>query len=333
MQPLHWRQIAKYASVIATAVLLILAACTNIDPGVNRAPVSSDGGAAGKKGPVVLRTNEVFDQAKYKGLLTVRYFYMDAQEASGDCILIQTPDGKTMLIDAGLPEVGKQVVDYLNKLGVNTIDVALNTHPHSDHIGGYATVIQQKDVKTFYMENLPYPDSNAYNNVMKALDAKKLKPEFLEEGSSFQLGSDLTVTILSPKKGVLPGAVKTFDYAMLNYYSLVVKITYKQSTFLFTADIYKDREFELVEAKGKDLDADFVHAPHHGNATSSSNAFIEAVTPQVAVMSSNIFQTPEIMKRYERNNAKAYSTGLHGNILVTSDGEKLNVITEKDWQP
>lgn len=328
MRNMNWRKAVKLTGVLFTATLLILAACTN----AKLAPVTGTSTPLPVKDSGTLRTAEIFDQDKYKDKLTVRYFYMDAAEASGDCVLIQTPDGKTMMIDSGLPEVGEQVVNYLNKLNVQTIDVALNTHPHSDHIGGFATVIKQKDVKKFYMENLPYPDSNAYMNVINALQEKNIKPEYLEEGSSFELGSDLKVTVLSPKKGVLPQAVKNYDYATLNYYSMVVKVTYKNTSFLFTADIYKDREFELVEAKA-DLNANFTHVPHHGNATSSSNSFIEAVSPQYAVMSSNIFQTPEIMKRYQKNNVTVYSTGLHGNVLITSDGEKLNAITEKDWQP
>jgi competence protein ComEC len=320
----------KLAGAAAVAALLITVACTkiNTNPQHAVAPLPQNNEAAVAKAP--LRTKEVFDRDKYRGLLTIRYLFMDNKVASGDCILIQTPDGKTMMIDSGIPETGVQVVKYLDNLGINTIDVALNTHPHSDHIGGFATVFQKKEVKLFYSENLPYPDSGAYRNTMSQVEKKHIPHQILEEGDSFQVGNDVKFEVFSPDKGVLPDAVKTFDASVLNYYSLVIKMTYKDNSFLFPADVYKDRELQLIESKGKALDADMMSAPHHGNATSSSSSFVEAVSPQVAILSSNIFNSLLVKRLYEKNNAKVYSTALNGNILITSDGKKLNVITEKD---
>lgn len=332
MMKIFWRLAAKYAWAMTIVALLFLVACSNVPPVAPPAAASKESNAATtvQKEPAALRTNEVFDISKDQGLLTIRYFFLDGSEASGDCILIHTPDGKTILIDAGFPEVGKQVIDYLNKLGVNTIDAAFNTHPHADHIGGYASVLQEKEVKAFYMENLPYPDSKPYQNVVKMLEEKKIPVSYPEDGTIFQYGDDLKIEVFNPEKGALPEAVKRFDYKSVNDQSMVLKLTYKKTSFLFTGDIYKDREFALIESKGKALNADFLHMPHHGNPTSSSNAFVEAVNPKIAVMSSNIFESPQIMKRYERNKVQAYATAFHGNILMTSDGEKINVITEKD---
>lgn len=321
-------RLSSYASVLIIAMLLVLTACSGSNTD-STAPVANMEPVAQVK-QEVLRTQEVFDQAAYKDLLTIRYFNLESKEDSGDCILIQTPDGKTMMIDAGVPEVGPQVVQYLDKLGVQTIDVAVNTHPHADHIGGFATVLQSKEIKTMLMENLPY-DSNAYRNTIQALQEKKVKVEYPEDGTSFQVGRDLKVEALNPPQGELPEAVKRFSYAEVNNQAMVLKLTYKENTFLFSSDIYKEREYKLVEGKSQALQADMMHVPHHGNTTSSSPAYVKAVSPQIAVISSNIFQSADVVKRYEKNNAKVYITGLHGNLLITSDGKKLNVITEKDW--
>ncbi|GIQ64488.1 hypothetical protein PACILC2_30560 [Paenibacillus cisolokensis] len=254
---------------------------------------------------------------------------------AGDSFLIVSPEGKTMLIDAGVPEAGAQVVDYLRKLNIGKLDYALNTHPHIDHIGGFAAVAKEIDIGTFYMENLPYPKSSAYTNAMAALDAKKVPKKTLQEGDAFMLGEQVRFEVLNPPKEALPEAVKTFSAQEINDYSMVLKMTYGDRTFLFTADVYKRREIELAGSGLRDkLKSDMMDAPHHGNeSTSSSTAFIEAVSPHIVIMSQNIFQSPNLKERLEKNGTEVYSTGLHGNILLHSDGRTIEVLTEKDWQP
>jgi competence protein ComEC len=282
-----------------------------------------------------LRTEQIFDKEAYKGKLTIRYFHLAGKDLTGDSFLIVSPEGQTMLIDAGLPEVGQQVVEYLSKLGIPSLDIALNTHPHIDHIGGYATVARDKEIKQFYMVNLPYTQSSAYNNAMASLDAKKVPKKTLEEGDVFQLGNSVKFEVLNPPKKELPDAVKTFSAQELNDYSMVLKMTYGDRTFLFTADIYKHREVELTDSPWKDkLKSDMMDIPHHGSeSTSSSEVFLNAVSPQIVIMSQNNFQSPNLKERLERKGAKVYSTGLHGNILLKSDGKMIEVTTEKDWEP
>ncbi|TNJ63515.1 MBL fold metallo-hydrolase [Paenibacillus hemerocallicola] len=96
--------------------------------------------------------DRIFATKPYRGLLTVRYLDLQHAEASGDSIVVQSPDGKTMLIDAGTPAVGPQVVTYLDRLGIDKIDIAVNTHPHPDHIGGFESVFRAKTVDLFYLE-------------------------------------------------------------------------------------------------------------------------------------------------------------------------------------
>ncbi|CAG7597380.1 hypothetical protein PAESOLCIP111_00142 [Paenibacillus solanacearum] len=319
----------KAAGAVTIGALLITAACAKVNP--EPVPAAAPAAQEAKKQEAPLRTGEVFDKEKYKGQLTIRYFDLkDQKVGTGDSILITSPEGKTMLIDAGIADSGWQVVRYLDQLGIDTLDIALNTHPHSDHIGGYAEILKKKDAKAFYMENLPFPSSGAYRNAMAQVEKKKIPVTMLEEGDTFELGKELKFEVFSPKKGALPAAVTNYDATTLNFFSLVIKMTYRDNTFLFPADIYKDKEMELVTLHGKKFDTDFVHAPHHGSSTSSSSTFIDAVTPKVAVISMNLFNRGEVLKAYEKKGAAVYATGLNGNILITSDGSHMKVIAEKD---
>lgn len=333
LKPHRTSAAAKSWSMIALLSLL-LAGCTGA--------ASEPGQTASAPVPVpetpktdARRTDQIFDNKAYKDKLTIRYFHLAGENLTGDSFLIQSPDGKTMLVDAGLPEVGSQVVAYLKKLGIPSLDIALNTHPHIDHIGGYATIAKEIPIKQFYMENLPYPKSSAYNNAIAAIDAKNVPKKTLEEGDTFQLGDSVRFEVLNPPKGELPDAVKAFSAQELNDYSMVLRMTYGDRTFLFTADIYKHREIELSASSWKDkLKVDMMDIPHHGSeSTSTSEAFLQAVSPKIVVMSQNVFQSPNLKERLEKKGANVYSTGLHGNILLHSDGKSIEVVTEKDWTP
>ncbi|GIP37801.1 MBL fold hydrolase [Paenibacillus sp. J31TS4] len=319
----------------AAAILgVLLAGCTGAKQETTTAATPTPSPEP-KQTAATVRTEQVLDKDAFKGELTIRYFHLSGADLMGDSFLITSPDGKTMLVDSGLPEAGQQVAGYLTKLGIQKLDIALNTHPHIDHIGGFATVAKEKEIGEFLQVNLPYPKSSAYNNAMAALQAKNVPVKALEEGGSFQLGKDVKFEVLAPPKGSLPDAVKTFSAPEINDYGMVLRMTYGDRVFLFTADIYKHRETELIASEWSDkLKADMMDVPHHGSeSTSSSESFLNAVSPQIAVMSANNFQSPNLKERLEKKNAKVYSTGLHGTILLHSDGKTIEVVTEKDWEP
>jgi beta-lactamase superfamily II metal-dependent hydrolase len=311
-------------------VLLVVSACSTIPTGSMKAAVQEGDPAEDQGAGTALRTQEVFDKTKHKGKLTVRYLYLEGKQGTGDSIVIQSPDGKTMMIDSGIITVGPQVLKYLDMLGIQTIDIALNTHPHPDHIGGFSYVFANKEVKLFYSENLPNPESASYNTTMAQVARKNIYHRTLEEGDTFQLGSEVAFEVLSPNKGELPGNIMISDGTAVNNHSLVIKMRYKENSFLFTGDIYKERESELVEKWGDKLKADVLHAPHHGSTTSSTPKFANAVSPQHVVLSSNLFVSMETLKRYAATKVKAYSTMQNGSILLVSDGKDWTVVTEKD---
>ncbi|WP_028551288.1 ComEC/Rec2 family competence protein [Paenibacillus sp. UNC451MF] len=277
------------------------------------------------------RLDGLYAASSYKGLLTVRYLDLENKEPSGDCIIIQSPDGKTMVIDAGIPEVGPQVVNALSKLGINKIDIAVNTHPHPDHIGGFDSVFKQIPVDMFYLEDEKPVEWAAYRNTMSVVQSKKIKTAYLQENDQFQLGQQVRVEVLNPRKGELPGAVKKFELDEVNNASMLLKLNYKDTSFLFTGDIHREREVELIERFGDKLKADFMDAPHHGISSSSSQSWLSTVSPKVSVISYNKFNNYKQLLNYQKNHIDTYVTAFHGQVLLTSDGNKLNVLTQKDY--
>ena len=280
----------------------------------------------------------VFDNEKYQGLLTVRYFYLPGDKKMGDAILIQSPEGKTMLIDAGTELGGALAVNYLKRLGIEHLDIVLNTHPHEDHVGGIGAVAAFRTIGQYMRTHFAYTDSPYYRNSMKAIENKKIPVQIIEEGTTFYLGDEVKFEVISPPRGFSEKDIVNYEPKTINHYSAVIKMTYKNNSFLFTGDIYKEREYQLLASPWKaQLKADVLDVPHHGNGrTSSSQAFIETVSPKIAVMSQNYGKfhvehiDPNLIKRYEASNAKVYVTGMHGNILITSNGNELNVYTEYD---
>lgn len=316
------RYAVKAGSVLSIAILMIGISCSKLDQSATTPPLEGD---------PVGTTVDIFNRELFKDQLTIRYFHLEGNVSTGDSILIQTPDGKTMLIDAGIAAAGEQIVAYLDKLGIDSIDIALNTHPHPDHIGGFATVLQKKKASAFYSADFPYA-SASYRAAMDQVKAQKIPQMYLEEGVSFQLGSDVNIEVLRPNKGALPDAITSDDTALINHHSLVMRIIYKGVTFLTTGDIYKEREAELIES-GIDLAADIVHVPHHGHATSSSEAFVRAVKPKIALMGANVFNSYAVEQTYRKADANVYSTGMNGHILIATDGSSIRVIPEKDVVP
>lgn len=169
---------------------------------------------------------------------------------------------------------------------------------------------------------------------MAAARAKKIRQEYLEAGTTFRLGQDVSIEVLNPKKGELPGAVNNMENGELdevNNASLVLLLTYRNTRFLFTADIHREREVELIEIYGEKLRADFMDAPHHGIGTSSSQSFLRAVSPKVSVISYNKFNNYKQLLTYQKLIDSTYVTALHGNIVVSSDGKQLTVVSEKQY--
>lgn len=234
----------------------------------------------------------------------------------GDSILVQVND-KNLLIDAG-PESNKDsLLQYLKSKNIKKLNYVLATHPHEDHIGGMDDVIKAFNVDKFYSPKIQNT-TKTYTNMIKALNDKNLKLTVVRPELRLDLGKDVTAEFLAPNKD---------EYKDLNDYSAVLKITYKNNSFLFTGDAEALSEKEIL-SKDYNVKSDVLKLGHHGSSSSTSNNFLDKVSPSIVVASlakGNDYGHPhkETLKKIKDRNLKFYRTDESGTILLESDGTKI----------
>ena len=247
----------------------------------------------------------------------VRVHYIDVWQ--GDATFIELPNGKTILIDAGEQEYGEDVVSYIKKLKYKKIDYIFATHPHSDHIGGLKTVIDTFDIGDVYMPDV-ISDTTLYYDLLNTIKEKGKKVRIVSAGKSIISEDDLDLTVIAPINS---------SYEELNDYSIVLKLTYKNKSFLFMADAEYVSEMELLNSKF-DLKADVLKVGHHGSTSSTNYNFLKKVSPSIGVISvgeNNDYGHPKekILEKLKDRNVKVYRTDLNGNIVITTDGNSMKV--------
>lgn len=239
----------------------------------------------------------------------------------GDCTLVMF-DGMTLLIDAGENGHETEVLNYLREMNIEKLDYLIATHQHSDHIGGIPEVLEEFKADNIIMPRLTKeqtPTNSTYKAFLTALQNSDAKIISAKPGSVYQLG-DAEFEILGPV---------TDDCEDINSMSAVTKITYGETTFLVTGDAEKDEELEIIE-NGANLDCDVLRTGHHGSSTSSSKEFLDAVTPEICVIScgeDNDYGHPheKAVNRIMKHTEEIYRTDLCGSIVMTSDGENIEI--------
>lgn len=234
----------------------------------------------------------------------------------GDSIFIELPNNETMLIDAGESSKEEVVSEYINTLGYNKINYIIGTHPHSDHIGGLAHIINSFNIEKIYMPKA-LSTSKTYENLLNTIYKNNKNIITAKAGIKIIDEDNLKINILAPNNN---------NYSNLNNYSVVIKINYKSKSFLFMGDAEILSENEILT----DVSADIIKIGHHGSDTSSSESFLSKVNPKYAIImvgENNKYNHPNqtILDRLERNNIITYRTDLNGNIVITSDGNEINV--------
>ncbi|MED2972108.1 MULTISPECIES: ComEC/Rec2 family competence protein [unclassified Fictibacillus] len=249
----------------------------------------------------------------------LKVHFLDVGQA--DCILIQMPNGRNMLVDAGDENDGPEIIRYLQSQGVVDIDVLVATHPHHDHIGSMDDVIRNFNVKKIYMPNLPY-DTAYYHDLFKIINEKNIPVERAKAGTKFRFGFSVKVDMLAPGSAY---------YKYINDYSAVLRITHGKNRFLLMADAGMESEKELLSSK-KDLKANVIKIGHHGANTGTTMAFLKAVhakTAMISVGNNNPYHYPskEVLFRLERLNMTIYRTDQLGVITAISNGNKITFRT------
>lgn len=245
--------------------------------------------------------------------------YLDVGQ--GDSEFIELPNGETMLIDAGETDKGETVVNDISALGCNKITYLVATHPHSDHIGGMPAVLDAFDVANAYLPNAS-SSSDIYAEFLDKLDA--------EGCNVYEAKNDVSVIQTESLCAYFVAPCGT-DYKNLNNYSAVLKLVYGETSFLFTGDAQSQSEKEITA----DVSANVVKVGHHGSKTSSSQAFVSAVSPEYAIIEvgkDNSYGHPNVgvIERWQNAGADVLRTDLNGSITFTSDGSNISYTCEKE---
>ncbi len=259
-----------------------------------------------------------------RAIRTLEIDFLDVGQ--GDSALVTMPDGTTLLVDGGgdidsTRRIGETVVsEYLWWRGLSQIDYVLPTHADADHIDGLNDVLKNFSVRSALIARRPADDPE-FAKFSQTLARTNTHSETIEAGDVIHFG-DVVVSVLWPPAGGDKSA---------NNDSIVLRIEYGERAILLTGDIEQAAERSLL-ASQQQLHADVIKVPHHGSKTSSTEGFVGATRPQLAIISvgrNSRFGHPhkEVVERWEANGATVLTTGNNGTITITTDGHELSLKT------
>lgn len=257
-----------------------------------------------------------------KGILQVHF--LDVGQA--DSALIISSSGESILIDGGNNDDGPEVVSYLKSYGVKELSAIVATHPHEDHIGGLDSVLQSIPTKSVYMPNAS-AKSKTFEDFIAAVNSSGAKKVQAKAGVSLNT-SDITGLFLAPNNN---------SYEELNNYSAVLKVTYGKVSFLFEGDAEDISEAEMLQ-NGQNLKSTVLKVGHHGSQSSTTDGFLKAVSPKYAIISVGAdndygHPTPVTLDRLAKAGVEVYRTDQSGTIVVTTDGESVEINKKASIQP
>jgi competence protein ComEC len=251
----------------------------------------------------------------------LRVHFLDVGQ--GDCILVQFPNGQNMLVDAGKNDSAGTIIEYLQAMGITSLDYLVGTHPHEDHIGSLDQVIMRFPAGKVFLPKAT-ATTRTYRDLLEAIAGKGLKVTTAKAGVSILDEEGLSVRVLAPLSS---------SYEDLNNYSAVIKITYGEISFLLTGDAEAESEKEILESSAE-IRADVLKVAHHGSSTSTTPAFLSMVKPEYAVISlgaDNEYNHPHAttLTKLKKSGANILRTDEKGTIVFTTDGKSIKVETEK----
>lgn len=242
----------------------------------------------------------------------------------GDCTLI-TCEGTAILIDTGEYSECQRVINYIKNQGVKKLDLVIGTHPHSDHIGSMGKILKYFPIGDVIMPEIPeklIPTTSSYERFMLAAADRAKNVIRAVPGQTYNYGK-LRVDILGP----------VGEYDSLNNYSVIAKVSYGETSVMFSGDAENIAEKNVLKKKYS-FNANLMKVGHHGSKDASSSDWLKAVNPQYAVIScgiNNDYGHPhkKALNRLEKNNIKYYRTDLLGDIVFVSDGKIIEHLEEK----
>jgi competence protein ComEC len=238
----------------------------------------------------------------------LRIHFIDVGQ--GDAILLQTPNGQTMLIDGGDTNTG--IVQYLQSVGIQRIDLMIATHPHADHIGGLVQVLQAFPVAKV-LTNGQLTTTTVYEHFLDAIASSKAEYAELKRDDLISLDG-IDFRALNPANLTNPD---------LNENSIVLLFTYGKTTFLMMGDSGANTEADLLAANLLSK-VNILKVGHHGSSSGSTPAFLAVIKPDVAVYSAGINNSygrpaPQTIAALKAAGATVYGTNKNGTIIVTAN--------------
>lgn len=242
--------------------------------------------------------------------------YLDVGQA--DSILIQN-EGHNMLIDAGNNEDGPLLVQYFKEQNITKFDYLIATHPHEDHIGGMDDIINNFDIEKIYMPDVT-TTTKTFLDVLDAIEKKNMIFNIPKISQTFTLGHTLFQVIYTGN-----------DQKNLNNTSIVLKASFKNTSYLFTGDATSDVEKKILN---KNIQATVLKVGHHGSKYSTTTDFLNKVNPKYAIISvgkNNSYNHPnqQTIKKLEQNNIEIHRTDQEGSIFLESDGKNIKITSHQ----
>ncbi|WP_319001006.1 ComEC/Rec2 family competence protein [Clostridium estertheticum] len=314
------RNIKKYlTSILGVILIFSLTGCSSVPENVTKTTLSSKVSLKQNITEKQLQPTKNISLVNKKAVNgNLRVSYIDVGQA--DSILIEQGTS-SMLIDAGNNEDSSTVKNYITNEGITKLDYIVGTHPHEDHIGGLDYVINSFQIGKIYM---PKATSNTktFLDVVSAIKAKGMKVTAPTVGETFKVGG-ATATILAPN---------STGYEDLNNFSIVIRLTFGNNSFIFDGDAEGTSENEML-SKGSDISADVLKVGHHGSSSSTTQSFLDKVNPKYAVISvgkDNSYGHPHksTMDKLKAKGVKVYRTDESGTIVATSDGKNITFNTK-----
>ena len=237
----------------------------------------------------------------------------------GEAILIALPE-KTVLIDAGPTGSAPKIAQVLQELGRNKIDYLVATHPDEDHIGGMADVISSTQIGTIYAPNKTN-NTATYRKFLAAIQNNNLQITLAEAGTIIDQTDDYKLEILWPKKDA--------NFPDTNDYSIIIKLTVGNKTFLFTGDAPTNA---ILNSNPGHIDV--LKVSHHGSRTGTTEVLIHKLSPTYAVLSyavDNSYGHPmqSVLNALHKHSVEVWGTGANGTITITCDGTNIDISGEK----
>lgn len=248
--------------------------------------------------------------------------------------LVVGPNGETMLIDTGhYHDDGEYVLEYLQAHDIDRIDHLVVSHNDADHIGGNAAIIEHYETEADGIGAIYDPgiaaSTQTYSDYLDAVEEHDVTLYETREGDSIDFrDSSVDVDVLGPPEPYIEDEAR-------NENSIVLHLSYGQTSFLLTGDAEDDQEAYLVSNYGDQLNTTVMKAGHHGSASSTSGQLLDAAQPEAVVISSGFdsqygHPTEEVLQRLADQSIPAFWTATHGNIVLISDGQNVSVRTQQD---